>query len=362
MSLDARCKTTAMGTMPHRDIDKALELALSLDIPFWPQLPRITYYEDMFVQFSRDFPGVTIDHENEKIIFHNDRFEKEFASYSEKILDPEALAINEDISIVYHRYLEKNLEAYHSIRGHVTGPINLGFQIIDEDGKPIIYSDELRGLLYDFIQRKVNIQYRQLKQKNKNAFVWLDDPGFWWVFSSTTGYNDVQAKEDYLDFLEVIESPKALHMCVNVNLPYLIELGIEILSIDTYQFENMPKEYANAIVQFIKDGGIISWGIAPTESSSLNKENVETLYTQLTGFWESISQYTGIEQKQIAIQALLAPARCCLRNPEQIAPSRKKSQELLEDGNSPTAEEKLVERAFSYVKEVSQIIKDKYHL
>lgn len=41
--------TTAMAVMPHRDVDRALETALSLDIPYWPQLPHVSYREDMYV-------------------------------------------------------------------------------------------------------------------------------------------------------------------------------------------------------------------------------------------------------------------------------------------------------------------------
>jgi hypothetical protein len=39
-----------MAVMPHKDVDRALEVALSLNIPFWPQLPKVSYYEDMYVQ------------------------------------------------------------------------------------------------------------------------------------------------------------------------------------------------------------------------------------------------------------------------------------------------------------------------
>ena len=52
MQLEANCQTTAMGIMPHKDIDRALELAITLDIPFWPQLPKVNLYEDMYVQVS----------------------------------------------------------------------------------------------------------------------------------------------------------------------------------------------------------------------------------------------------------------------------------------------------------------------
>ena len=63
VSLDflPNCQTTAMGILPHRDVERALEVALSLDIPFWPQLPRVSYFEDMYVQALENFPGVKID-------------------------------------------------------------------------------------------------------------------------------------------------------------------------------------------------------------------------------------------------------------------------------------------------------------
>jgi|GEM_PF-2496599 len=50
MPIPGKLLTTAMAVMPHRDVDRALQSALSLDIPFWPQLPRLSYYEDMYVQ------------------------------------------------------------------------------------------------------------------------------------------------------------------------------------------------------------------------------------------------------------------------------------------------------------------------
>ena len=50
--------TAAMAVMPHTDASQALEAARSLDIPFWPQLLRLNYYEDMYVQASEHFPGI----------------------------------------------------------------------------------------------------------------------------------------------------------------------------------------------------------------------------------------------------------------------------------------------------------------
>ena len=82
LNFTGNCQTTAMGIMPHADIDKALELSLSLDIPFWPQLPHVSYYEDMYVQASEYFPGIIVDVENQRISFDSTRFAEELDEYS----------------------------------------------------------------------------------------------------------------------------------------------------------------------------------------------------------------------------------------------------------------------------------------
>lgn len=362
MQIQAGCKTTAMGIMPHRNIERALDLALSLDIPFWPQLPKVSFYEDMYAQSSQNLPGIVVEPENERVLFNSSRFEDELTSYSLKLGDPATFTLSEDYSAVYHLFLSKDLKGYHAIRGQLTGPISFGFKIVDENAKPIIYSDEIRGILYDFFQRKANVQYQELKIQNDNAFVWLDEPGLGWVFSSLSGYNDIQARNDYLDFVSGLDGPRALHLCANVNLPYLLEMGIDILSFDAYQIETMPGEYSSAAARFLRDGGIICWGIVPTDSTNLERETPESLGSRLAGYWESISQHTGLAPGQIAEQSLLAPARCCLKNTGQVGAAGEAACPITKKGAGSSIEESLVERAFGYLKEMSQILKDRYHL
>ena len=38
MPIPGNLFTTAMAVMPHKDVNRALQAALSLDVPFWPQL------------------------------------------------------------------------------------------------------------------------------------------------------------------------------------------------------------------------------------------------------------------------------------------------------------------------------------
>jgi hypothetical protein len=356
IAFEARCSTTAMGIMPHRNVDQALRLALSLDIPFWPQLPKVSMYEDMYVQTSQNFPGIAIDFDKGRLSFDTSRFEQELDAYFVKMDVPETFALTTQYSAVFRKFLSRELQDYRAIRGQVTGPVSFGFKVLDENLKPIIYNDEVRTVLFDFIQKKVNIQYWALKGRNPNAFVWLDEPGLAYVFSGLSGYNEQQAREHYHDFVEGLEGPKGLHLCAEVNLPYLLELGVEILSFDAYQIGFMPKEYAGNVAEFIKKGGIISWGIVPTESTVLATQTPRTLAATLSGYWEVVSQNTGLSLNQIAMQALVAPARCCLSDVGQGSTADKKAGEC----QIFSSEERIVEKAFAFLPELSQMLKDKY--
>ena len=144
LNLQAGCKTTAMGIMPHTDVERALELALTLDIPFWPQLPNVSFYEDMYVQTSQNFPGIVVDPSNERISFNTARFEEELGDYSERMAEPETFVLSQSYSAVYHRFLTEDLQDYIAIRGQVTGPVSFGFRVTDENfGKEVLQSSYL---------------------------------------------------------------------------------------------------------------------------------------------------------------------------------------------------------------------------
>jgi len=343
-----------MGIMPHRDIERALQLALSLDIPFWPQLPNVSLREDMYIQTSQNFPGITIDFEKKRLVFSTRKFEEELEGYFERMDNPETYALTPEYSVVFREFLSKDLGGYRAIRGQVTGPVSFGFKVLDENLKPIIYNDGVRDILFDFIQKKVNVQCRQMREKNLNAFVWVDEPGLGYVFSGLTGYNDQQAKEDFRRFVQGIEGLKGLHLCAEVNLPYLLELGIEILSFDAHQMGFMPKEYAETAAGFLKQGGVISWGIVPAQSRILAVKTPEEIALTLSQYWEVISQNTGFPLEQTAEQALIAPARCCLREIE--------AEECRECRGSSSIEESVVEKTFSFLPLISQILRERYRL
>src|SRR5512139_3445197 len=104
-----------MAILPHDDVDAALDLALSLDIPFWPQLPHVSYYEDMYVQAAEHFPGIILLPETNSIRFDTNKFYEELDEMLTHWEDLAYFDISETYSVVYHRFLEMDLSSYPAI-------------------------------------------------------------------------------------------------------------------------------------------------------------------------------------------------------------------------------------------------------
>jgi len=310
--MEGNLRTTAMGILPHKGIKEAMELVFKLDVPFFPQLPNLNFYEDMYAQTSANFPGIRLDLSEEKIFFDKGRFFEELDDYMERIEEEELFQLRPPYSSTYDRFLEEDLSRYFAIRGQVTGPVSFGFRVFDEEGKPMIYDEAVREILFDFIRRKVNVMQRELQERNERAFVWIDEPGLGWVFSGMSGYIDMHAKKDMRAFFDGVEGFKGLHLCAEVGLPYLLDLGVDILSFDAYQMGVLSPEGAKLIGKFFEKGGILVWGIVPTEPALLINEDIGSLSERLLGYWREIEK-EGVPPEEIARSSMIAPARCLVK-------------------------------------------------
>ncbi len=340
MTIPGNLQTTAMAVMPHKDADKALDLALTMDIPFWPQLPHVSYTEDMYVQAAEHFPGILLDMENRTLRFSMEKFIIEFEETMAHFDEPEYFDISKEYSVVYHRFLEMDLSDRPAIRGQLEGPISFGFNILDQDKRPILFEDTVRSFMLEFMSKRINVQLERLKQMNSNAFMFVDEPGLQFLFSALSGYDSTKAKSDMEDFFAMIQRPRGIHLCGNPDWDFLLNLDLDILSLDTYQNGEIFASYSKSIKKFLDRGGIIVWGVVPTNFEPFETENINTLEARLTEVWDFLID-KGIDREFLISRSLISPATCCLVNP---------------DG------EKTVEKAFKVVTELSQRLRDKYGL
>ncbi len=337
MAIPGNLLTTAMAIMPHKDVGRALELALSLDVPFWPQLPHLSYYEDMYVQASEHFPGILLDLEKCTLRFSMEKFIGEFEETTAHFDEPEYLDISETYSTVYHRFCDLDLSDRPAIRGQLEGPISFGFHVLDQDDRPILFNDTIRPFMIEFLAKRANVQLNRLKNLNANAFLFIDEPGLQFLFSALSGYSDVAAKSDMETFFSSIERPRGVHLCGNPDWDFLLNLDLDILSLDVYSNGEVFVAYAQSIHRFLDGGGVIVWGVVPTNVEPFQKEDLDSLEKHLTQLWALLAD-EGIDREFLLSRSMLSPATCCLVNP---------------DGG------KTVERAFDMIQELSLRLRGK---
>ena len=285
MSIPGNLLTTAMAVMPHQDVDRALKVALSMDVPFWPQLPHYNYYEDMYVQASEHFPGILLDMEKRTLRFSMEKFISEFEETMAHFDEPEYFDISDTYSAVYNRFLELDLSDRPAIRGQLEGPISFGFNVVDENDRPILFDDTVRPFLLEFMAKRVNIQLTRLKKRNPNAFMFVDEPGLQFLFSAMSGYGDVAARTDMETFFSMIERPRGVHLCGNPDWDFLLGQDLDILSLDVYSNGEVFASYAPSIRKFLDRGGVLVWGIVPTNFEPFEEENMVSLENRLEEIW-----------------------------------------------------------------------------
>lgn len=316
--LPGQALTTAMGILPHTNLSEAQKLALSLDIPFWPQLPHFRFREDMYAQFAEHFPGMIVDEVKKSLLFSHERFAQEIDEYLEKSVIPEHFALAEESSAAFKGFLATNLSDYPLIHGQTVGPISFGLKICDEERKPMIYNDFVREILYDFLQHKITWQYNQLKQVHPNPFVWLDEPGLEMIFNSLSAYTYEVAQVEYRAFLSKLPGPKGVHLCGNPDWSFLLNANLDILSVDAFSWGHILVRYVDEVKAFLRRGGIISWGIIPTLTSELGSETAESLTDRLLQLWGFLNKH-GLDDDILFDRSWLAPSRCCLINADGTA-------------------------------------------
>jgi hypothetical protein len=265
---------------------------------------------------------------------------EEFEETMARFDDPEYFDVSKTYSAVYHRFLDLDLSDRPAIRGQLEGPVSFGFNILDQDERPILFDDTVRPFMFEFMAKRINVQLAKLKQKNPNAFMFIDEPGMQFVFSAMSGYGEQKAKQDLDLFFSTIDRPRGIHLCGNPDWDFLLGLDMDILSLDIYTNADIFGASTRSVKRFLDRGGILVWGIIPTGMETFESENLDLLAFRLKTVWQALDK-KGIPMDQILAQSLISPATCCLVNKDR---------------------EKTVEKAFELTRAMSHTLREEYHL
>ena len=303
------CLPTVIGSMPHTEPSAACsQLVCYLkDIPAWPQLPRRSFLENMYVQFSQGFPGVVV----KKDSIYIDRsqnldkpLEELYAAYLENNIDK--YPVSPEYAAGLHSFLALENLVPRAVKGQITGPVSWGLAVADSEKRSIIYDDTLADAVAKMLRLKAAWQERELKKISPNTIIFVDEPymvSFGSAFFTLSRERVISLLEEVLGGISGL---KGVHCCGNTDWSVLLDTSIDILSFDAYNYAQSLSLYPKEIKKFLNKGGAIAWGIVPNDEGSLAKESVASLKDRLE---EAIAPFTrkGIRFKQLVEQGLLTP-------------------------------------------------------
>ena len=309
---------TGIGSVPFLDIENTCRRILSQlpIIPFWPQFVRRSHVEDMNIQFSEGLPFFEINNEHRTIGLSSCSLESALFIFYEHFLsdDLDAFAMSEAYAPGLYRLIEfmreQPLEFGPYVKGQVVGPVTFASSVKDRDGTSILHNPDLIEAIAKGLAIKALWQARALARTGKRPIIFLDEPalsGFGSGFSTLQRHDVVKLITEIMGYLrDKSDTLIGIHCCGNTDWPMIIETRPDIISFDAYSYLDYFLLYPKEVGQFVRDGGIIAWGIVPTAVFS-GKESIEelslTLQKALHRFYE-----WDLAPELVSSQSILTPA------------------------------------------------------
>jgi hypothetical protein len=306
------------GSMPHTDPDEACRLIFEHcpDIPCWPQLPRRTFVENMYAQYSERFPGVILEPDRVWVDRTRDldpELETLYMAHLEH--DLSYGETSRDYAMGLHTFLDRLADPGHTpalIKGQVTGPISWGLTVLDQDRRPTLYDDILADAIARHLALKARWQENALRQACNGTAVpvqtilSVDEP---YLSSFGSAYVAV-SREQVVELLEqvfvAIHGIKMVHCCGNTDWSILMDTSVDILNFDAYEYAINLALYPDEVKAFLARGGILAWGITP-KSDEAYQETIDSLVDRLLAGMDLLVQ-KGIHLDDLLQASLITPS------------------------------------------------------
>lgn len=310
---------TGIGSLPFVEAQEAVDLILRYlpNAPFWPQLPKRDTREGMITQFSENLPGLKIDQRG--LRFAPVDKEKELEAFYEKFLEQDLsyFAISPDFArglrAFYQRLKALNpedLSKIEFIKCQVTGPFTFCSGINDPEGKTILHDKVLMQAMVKGLSMKALWQLDYFKEFGKKIIMFFDEP---YLTSVGSAYTPVNRDEVINVFSELTEGLRGLgclvgvHCCGNTDWSMLADAqGVDIINFDAFEFQDRFVLYADDLSRFLKRGGIICWGIVPTQGYSASQTPEELSQKIKNGLDMLIKK--GIDRQLLLERLMISPA------------------------------------------------------
>ncbi len=318
--------TTGVGSIPLTNSQDALDLIWkSVPLaPHWPQLPRLGAESSFVGQYLKALieTGVIGDVEVPKFQVDEpdwvERMTVFYTLYLEAIEGDQQALERFGFSSQGGEGFEafcRNLEQYGTrdaviLKGQLSGSLTLGMQITDKNRRSSYYDDTLRDMLVKTLAMHAEWQTKRLSQFGLPVLMMIDDPGLYGFGAST---HITLKREQLIDELNSIVEGilrqggiAGVHVCAGMDWTLLFDSKIQVVNFDAYDYMQSMMAVAEPLNKFLKRGGILSWGIVPTNPIAW-EETAQSLKIKLeNNIGELVKR--GVDESLLRQQSMLTPS------------------------------------------------------
>ncbi len=291
-----------------------MTLAHLREAPAWPQLPNRDFRENMYCQYSEGLPGVVIDTEKLKIFCDTSRdllpgIENVFRTYIEE--DTASAAIGGEYAAGLHAFAERvsaGGKRYPLLKGQVTGPISFGLTVLDENGRPILYNDDLADAMVRLLNLKARWMEAFLRKTGaaEEVLVFFDEPYLVSAGSALVSVSPQRVVESLRMCMEGLTCLTGAHCCGNTDWTLLFEAGVQVVSFDAFQYMESMALYPAELGAYLDAGGVLAWGLVPNDEG-LRGETADSLAGRFRQGAELLAS-RGVSRELVLERAMFTPA------------------------------------------------------
>ena len=274
---------TGIGSFPHTEEKEVFALILDHfpDIPFWPQLPRRSFFEGMVIQYSQGFPSLRWIESDQKVwVDTSEGFDKAVENFYGSVengeLDPFRMTDDfaKGLEVLNELTARKFLSRMKYIKGQITGPITFGLSLTDQERKPIFYDPTLKDILLKHLSMKARWMEKRFNDllPGVETILSFDEPSLSSYGSAFSSLNREEVIASLNECFSAVHGLKGVHCCGNTDWSLLLETDLDILSFDAYGYLETLSIYPRELKAFLEKGGILAWGIVPTNEAMINED------------------------------------------------------------------------------------------
>ena len=264
LALLPRGAITGIGSLPHTQMELALQMALAVDVPYLPQLPAQNPAELMVPAALEGLPGLDAG-EDGACIVDLGAWEAGRAALDARI--DEAVRSARAAARALRPFLWEVKERMLAFaKAQLAGPATVRWSSRLSSGEPLSSHPGLDAQVFRLLLVRSLALVQAVRAAGATAVFYLDEPGLYALDTTDPAHLAVLTELRLLvAALRQQGALVGLHCCGNTRWSALLDLGVDLLSFDVRLSLDAVLEEPRAVRRFLDRGAAFSLGLVPTD-------------------------------------------------------------------------------------------------